>query len=254
MRSFLVQLFFLALLGAAFVWHTEETFSLLTYFFTGGLWFFLGLMLLVGGIWAYLKYTGRTLASLGIQAVPDAGLQGVIWVGMKGQNVPLAITQKEDGLHVEWASMNYWWIMGAMSMFGPGMLLAYLIKPQAFHFAMPFPMLVMFAVMWAGAWVVLGATIVKFFFHKPELILSASSLVLLAGKKTRQTVWQRDVENLTVRATSYATDHGPSTTNYVLIAQLADGKELGLCITDNLPQIEGILTNLKEKGYKVIVG
>lgn len=253
MKGVIVQLFLLALIGTAFVAHPETIFSLLTTFFVGVLWFFLGVLLLAGGVFAYVRITGRTLASLGIRVVPDAGIKGTIWIGTKGQNVPLAITRKGGGVHVAWASQNYWVIMLAMTLFGPGMLASYLVEPHKFHLSMPFPMLVMFAAMWGGAWVVLAVTIVRFFFRRPEIILSASSLILRAGNVTQRTIWRQDVLGFSVRTTAYTTEH-MTAVNYVLVAHLRDGEELGLCITDKSAQIGEITGILQEKGFALLEG
>lgn len=246
MRILVFRLAFLLLFMTVFFTYPRVTEGI----FISVMWLVLLFLMAGAGVYGYLKITKRSPESLGFTLTYDANVKS-IWVGSKGYNVPLTITEEPQGLRVAWAKQNYLFLIVITALMAPGAMTLYVLQPQKFHFDMPFPMQVMAVLLWAVVWGVLIHTFYKCFFSRPSVLLSAESLRFFRGNLLKKRLWSRDVSRFSVEEVAMRSSDSPPVTNYVLVLHLQDGTRDGLCITDQKEQMNTIRQALRNRGYSL---
>jgi hypothetical protein len=186
------------------------------------------------GSLAWKRFFPKSFSKSGISIAP---VQQTGHVGSPGVGSRLRIVNTDAGIHVEWARLDYAFILIALGFFGPGIILLYIRKPRNFSHDLP-PLAI--AAIAAFVLFISGLffrTLWTYLWDRPSLQVTGGCIDFLAGKKSVKTLQTRQIHSLFIRGYTYSDSHGRSVPNYILAAQADTGDE-SLCISDSRAQIE----------------
>jgi len=174
----------------------------------------------------------------------------VAYIGSPGQGTPLTIRETPQGTRVEWAWHNYLLVTLVLGCFGPGMILLYLVEPETLNDDIPLPILALLILLVGLCCYFCIHYAREFFFNRPYLLLSASSIEYGKGKARLHSLHPSQIRRLSLRHHTYRTaEYNEEVPNYILQAETEDGKIHPLCISDREDQILSLLKLLHQKGY-----
>ena len=176
---------------------------------------------------------------------------GTAFVGTQGVGVGLQITGPPQGpMRVEWSRGNYAFIIGLLSVFGPGLIILRLLNPALFNTnGLLLPSVLLWFVE-LGACALLGRTLYNFATVRHAMLISTDAIVILAGRRVAGRFARDEIVNVTVETVVYAyNDDGSHHThdNFILVVRFSTGADERFCIADNRSQIDQIAKTIHER-------
>lgn len=173
----------------------------------------------------------------------------VAMVGMEGQGISLAIRETSRGIEVKNSKITYALIIGALTFFGPGIILLFIFNREGFNDDLPWFVAALVILMVGGCCWLLVWNLRQMIFHQPSLLIHSSGIEFHKGPKLEETFWRQRTKRVFIKTKEYKDSDGTGTNNFILVLETEDGKPHPLCISCDSRQIEGLLTALRDKGY-----
>jgi len=203
---------------------------------------------LVGLLIAVVLMAPKTMGKLGVRAhtaPPQA------FVGVQGVRSRLRILdQPGQLLRVEWSRGNYFTVISALLICGPGVTLAFALKPHLLPGDLPWLM----ALAVGGISVVASLLLVKYVrdyaFRRPSLVVTSAEIRLMMGPRISKAISRSIIDGLRIDPHTYTySDEGTKHThpNFILVACLADGIEEPLCICDREAQLVHVIGAIRTR-------